>query len=122
MPVQHLGKEITVTLSDDAMRLPRWFKLAGKEHQVAEILATWQDHGYSGLPATRRGWQGGSQRQFYRLRTTTGETFEIYVETPVRSRGSAQKGRWYAWRRLTGAAVPEATSSFPETHSERSSG
>lgn len=112
MPVQFVGKEIKVELSDDAVRLPQRFVLAGREYEVAEVLATWQDHGYSGLSAPRRGWQGGSQRQFYRLRTADGETFEIYVETPAGRRGGAAKARWYASRRLLGAAeetaMPEA--------------
>ena len=106
MPVEFVGKEIKVELSDDAVRLPQRFVLAGRDYQVAEVLASWQDHGYSGLPAPRRGWQGGSQRQFYRLRTADGETFEIYVETPAGRRARAQKARWYASRRLLGAAAP----------------
>jgi len=109
MPVQHLGKEISVTLSEGEVRLPQRFKLAGREYQVVEVLSTWQDHGYSGLAAPRRGWQGGSERQFYRLRTASGETFEIYLETPTGRRGRAQKARWYAWRRFTGG-VPESPS------------
>src|SRR3990170_3340886 len=107
MPVEFIGKEIEVGLSDDAVRLPQRFKLAGREYQVTEVVSTWQDHAYSGLPAPRRGWQGGSQRQFYRLRTAQGETFEIYVETPAGRRGRAGKARWYAQRRLTGGAPTE---------------
>jgi hypothetical protein len=113
VPVQHLGKEIEVTLSEGEVRQPQRFKLRGKEYRVAEVLATWQDHGYSGLPVRGRGpggaaWQGGSQRQFYRLRTTEGETFEIYVDTPAGRKGRA---RWYAQRRL---AATEQTLPRPE--------
>ncbi len=115
MPVQHLGKEISVTLSEGDVRLPQRFKLAGREYQVTEVVSTWQDHGYSGLPLPRRGWQGGSQRQFYRLRTAEGDTFEIYVETPAGRRGGPGKARWYAARRLSGAAAPEPTPSEPQT-------
>ena len=112
MPVEFIGKEISVTLSEEEVRLPKGFKLGGRDYQVAEVISSWQDHAYSGLPQPRRGagragWQGGSQRQFYRLRTAEGETFEIYVETAAGRRGAAHKARWYAARRLGGGAPTE---------------
>ncbi len=107
MPVEFIGKEIEVALSDDPVRLPQSFKLGGKDYGVTEVISTWQDHAYSGLPQPRRGWQGGSQRQFYRLHTDQGETFEIYVETQAGRRGAAHKARWYAARRLSAGALTE---------------
>ncbi len=110
MPVEFIRKEVSVTLGEGEERLPQRFRLAGKDYEVAEVMAAWQDHGYSGLPQTRRGgggrgWRGGSQRHFYRLRTAEGETFEIYAETPAGRRGAAGKPRWFAHRRITGGAV-----------------
>ncbi len=114
MPVEFIHKEISVILSEGDERLPQTFRLAGKDYEVAEVMAAWQDHGYSDLPQTRRGagragWQGGSQRHFYRLRTVEGDTFEIYAETPAGRRGRAQKPRWFAHRRITGGAVADRT-------------
>ncbi len=110
VPVEFIRKEVTVTLDEGEERLPRSFKLGGKEYQVAEVLASWQDHGYSGLPAAGRrrgqaGWQGGTQRQFFRIRTEEGDVFEVYVEAPAGRRGAGLKPRWYAHRRITGAAA-----------------
>ncbi len=119
MPVEFISKEITVTLSEGEERLPQGFKLAGREYQVAEVLSTWQDHGYSGLPVPRRGWQGGSQRQFYRLRTADGETFEIYVETLAGRRGRGGKARWYASRRLSGGAIAAGETAPPPAEAQQ---
>ncbi|HEU4758650.1 MAG TPA: DUF6504 family protein [Dehalococcoidia bacterium] len=111
MPVEFIRKEVSVTLGEGDDRLPEKFRLGDREYQVTEVLAVWQDHGYSGLPQTgrgpgRTGWQGGFQRRFYRLRTAEGETFEIYAETPTGRRGRAQKARWFVDRRITAAAPP----------------
>ena len=104
MPVQHLSKEIEVTLSEGEVRTPQRFKLGRDEHLVAEVLASWQDQAFSG--PSRRGWRGGSERQYYRLRTPEGDTFEIYVETPAGRKGRA---RWYASRRISGGAASSET-------------
>ena len=116
MPVQHLSKEIEVTLSEGEVRMPQRFKLGRDEHQVAEVLASWRDQAFSG--PSRRGWRGGSERQYYRLRTPEGDTFEIYVETPAGRKGRA---RWYASRRISAepaaatAETPPAEEAPPES-------
>ena len=108
MPVQFLGKEISVTLGEGDVRRPTAFKLGKKNHAVTEVLATWQDQGYGGLPTQGRRWQDRQQRQFYRLRTAEGEVYEIYVDTLGGGKRHAPKAHWYAHRRITGMAPSEA--------------
>ncbi len=57
MPVEFIGKEIEVRLSDDPVRRPLAFKLGGKEHAVAEVLANWQDHGFGSANPRVRDWK-----------------------------------------------------------------
>jgi hypothetical protein len=111
VPVQHLKKEIRVTLTEGDVRAPKTFTLAAQEHKVKEVLSTWQDHSYSGL-ADRGRWKGG-ERVFYRVRTAAGDVFEIHMEMPPGRKSRLSKARWYASRRLTSAdeaSVEEAQS------------
>lgn len=107
MPVEFLGKEISVTLSEGEVRQPSAFKLGPKSYKVKEVIASWLDNAYGAVPARRRGWQDRPERQFYRVRTDEGDVFELYVDTPAGRKTRPQKARWYAHRRVTGAATAE---------------
>jgi len=113
MPVEFIGREIEVQLSDEAVRRPLAFRLGGKRYEVAEVLANWQDHGFGSIKPEARGWRTQHRRNFYRVRTTDGEVFEIYADWMASRRqrkNRPEKGRWYAYRRLSGGAAAEAGS------------
>ncbi len=55
MPVEFLGKEISVTLSEGEVRQPNAFKLGPKSYKVKEVIASWLDNAYGAVPARRRG-------------------------------------------------------------------
>ena len=116
MPVDFVGREVDVRLSEDEAALPLAFRLGPREYKVAEQIASWQDHSYGNLQRGRDRLRQ-QQRRYYRVRTEEGEVYELYVDwSPVRRRrkGGAQGARWYLHRRLSSAAARET----PETEGE----
>ena len=116
MPVDFVGREIEVTLSEDEAPVPLAFRLGHRQYKIVEQLARWEDHAFAAL---RRGrdWRERQQRRYYRVRTEEGEVFELYVDwSPARRRrkGGAPATRWYLHRRLSSAAARES----PETEGE----
>ena len=108
MPTEFIGKEIQVRVSDDMVRRPLTFKLARREHQVTQILGQWQDHGFVRIrPSPTRDFR--QQRQYYRVRTEDGDIWEIYVDWLAgrQRKDRPEKARWYAYRRIYGAAAAE---------------
>ncbi len=110
MPVEFLGREVEVRLSEDEPPVLRAFRFGGREYKVAEQIATWPDQPVGGV---RRGrdWRQQQQRQHYRVRTEEGEVYELYADwSPARRRrkGGGQVARWYVHRRLGSAAAAEA--------------
>ena len=122
MPVEFIGREIEVQLSDDAGRRPLAFNLGSKRYEVAEVLANWQDHGFGSINPGARDWQRQHHRNFYRVRTAGGEVFEIYADWMASRRqrkNRPEQGRWYAYRRISGpaareGAAPPGEASTPE--------
>jgi hypothetical protein len=108
MPVDFVGREVDVSLSDDAVPLPLAFKLGPREYKVAEQLASWDDRG---SPSRGRGWQQQLRRRYYRVRTDGGDVYELYADWSPARRGKkgAQGTRWYLHRRLSPTvAIAEA--------------
>jgi hypothetical protein len=109
LPVDFVGREVEVSLSDDAVPLPLAFKLGPREYKVAEQLATWEDRG---APPRGRAWQPQQRRRYYRVRTDSGDIYELYADWSPARRGKkgAQGTRWFLHRRLS----PAAAASPPE--------
>jgi len=110
MPVDFVGREIEVTLSEGEAPAPLSFRMGSRQYKIAEQLASWQDRT---LGARQRGreWSQQQQRRYYRVRTEEGEVYELYADwSPRRRRKKGQTGdtRWYVHRRLT-AAVGKGT-------------
>ena len=55
---------------------PVSFSWNGREYRVAELVKQWQDFDYSPL-APRRDWRTRRHRNYYRVRTESGERFEL---------------------------------------------
>jgi len=107
MPVEFIGREIEVELSDEAVRRPTAFRLGRERYEVTEVLANWQDQGFGSIKPDARDWQRQQHRNYYRVRTAGGEVFEIYADQMASRRqrkNRPEKGRWYAHRRLSGVA------------------
>jgi hypothetical protein len=99
MPLEFFGKEIQVVIADN-IRTPKSFKLAGKEYFISEILQEWQDHGF-GLTATgrRTRWWQRRHRNYYIVKTSEGEVFEIYYDRGTNLNHPERK-KWILHSRL----------------------
>src|SRR3990170_3088158 len=75
---------------------PKAFTLRGHRHAVVEVVSTWHEESFGG--GYRRDAWLGHQRVFYRVRTETGELFDIYFDVGERQRRG--RGRWVMHRRL----------------------
>ncbi len=103
MPVEFIGKPIEVKLSEDAAPVPVAFRLGGKEYKVADVLQHWEEHASGQAIRGHDDWRAGAQRIYYRLRTSEGEVYEVYVELlPTRRHGRRrqEKSKWYVYRKL----------------------
>lgn len=104
MPVEFIGKPIEVKLSADATPTPVAFRLGRKEHKVADVLQRWEEHGFGQAIPRHGDWRSGGHRLYYRLRTTEGELYEVYMDwLPTRRQGRRrqEKSRWFAHRRIS---------------------
>ncbi len=98
MSQRFLGKEIQVRVEGE-LRHPVSFHLEGKEYDIQEILAAWPDHGFGSTPPSRKRWWLRHHRNYYTVRTTKGEVFEIYYDRGVSLKNSKFK-KWFASRQL----------------------
>jgi len=88
---------------------PCRFVWRGKRYQVVEKLSEWHDYSRRGrmarnmssrhlAAASRRGsWGGG--RDYYRVRTDSGQVFDLYYDR--RPKGvNGRKGAWFLYREM----------------------
>ena len=92
---EFIGRRIHVR-SEGAVKKPVAFRLGDREYQIEAIVEEWQDWGF-GKTDTQRNWRTRHHRNYFRVRTTGGETFEIYCDRPKPTRVT-----WYAYKRLSG--------------------
>lgn len=98
MSQRFLGKEIQVKVTGE-LRHPVSFRLEGREHAIQEILAAWPDHGFGSAPPSRKRWWLRHHRNYYRVRTTAGDIFELYYDRGVSLKNPKYR-KWYASRQL----------------------
>ncbi|MFH1381724.1 MAG: DUF6504 family protein [Chloroflexota bacterium] len=98
MTPQFFGQEIKVTVSGE-VKTPAAFRLGDNDYVIAEIIETWPDYGFGHSPLRRKRWWQRHHRNYYRVRTTTGEVFEIYHDRGT-NLSQAERQRWYLYRQL----------------------
>jgi hypothetical protein len=98
MAPQFFGQEIEVTVSGE-VKAPVSFRLGGREYTIAEIIESWQDHGFGQASQRRHKWWQRRHRNYYRVRTTEGEVFEIYHDRGTNLE-QARKNEWFLHRQL----------------------
>jgi hypothetical protein len=92
---------------------PDGFTWEGRTYRVVEVLKEWHDYRQRGKTASfyrkergsfrakaaeRRGtW--GVGRDYYRVRTDTGEVFELYYDRAPQGSGRG-KGGWFLYRQV----------------------
>ena len=76
---QFFGREIAVTVSGE-VKTPASFRLGELEYVISEILESWPDYGFGSNTLRRKRWWQRHHRNYYRVKTAGGETFEIYYD------------------------------------------
>jgi hypothetical protein len=98
MTPQFFGREIDVIISGDIIT-PLSFRLGKNEYEITQILDAWHDYGFGRSPLRHRNWWQRRHRNYYRVKTTGGEIFEIYYD-----RGTSLKypelRKWFLYRQL----------------------
>ena len=98
MPPQFIGKQIQVTTGGE-VKAPTSFLLDGREYTISEIIEDWPDYGFGRNPASRKRWWQRHHRNYYRVRTTGGEVFEIYYDRGTSLKHPEHK-KWFLTRQL----------------------
>ena len=94
---EFIGRQIQVRC-EGLVKRPVAFCLDEQEYEVEAIVEEWQDWGF-GKTDRQRNWRTRHHRNYYRVRTTEGELFEIYCYRP-----KPMRTRWYVYKRLSGTA------------------
>jgi hypothetical protein len=98
MSLEFIAKEIAVTV-EGVVKSPVSFRLGESEYRIAEIIDWWADHSFGGDPGRRRRWWQRHHRNYFRVRTTEGEVFELYYDRGANLKHPERK-KWFLYRRL----------------------
>ncbi len=90
---EFIGESIQVETAGEVSD-PVSFQWREKQYDIEEVLLDWFDWGFS-AGAQQRDWKSRRHRRYYRLRTCTGEVFEIYRDR----KGKAAEGEWICLQR-----------------------
>jgi hypothetical protein len=88
-PGKFISQTITVS-RDEQSGKPVSFTWDGETYSIREIIATWQDYGFSAGAPKKKTWRMRRHRTCYRVETTAGEVFDIYHDRGMTGEG----GRW----------------------------
>ena len=94
MSPRFISEKITV-VTDGLVKQPASFTWRTTEYKVADVTLAWSDWGFP-QGSTQKDWRARRHRNYYRVKTETGETFELYIE-----RGPAGgRADWYLYQQL----------------------
>ncbi len=91
--MEFIGEPIQLTCEGEPAR-PAEFAWRGQDYRVDRILASWQDAGFAESAPRKRTWRLRRHRNYYHVRTTSGEHFEVYLDR------AAGRRRWILSKRL----------------------
>ena len=97
MPRSFFGKIIKVQQHEET-RAPVSFALDGEQHDIQDVMVSWQDFGMPN-DGRKHTWRQRRHRNYFRVRTTKGETYELYYDRGV-SMNSPKHMRWYVTKQL----------------------
>lgn len=98
MSPQFFSREIGVTVSGE-IKVPTSFRLGDQEYAISVILEAWHDYGFGRSPSRRKRWWQRHHRNYYRVKTTQGEVFEIYYDRGTSLKHPERK-KWFLYRQL----------------------
>lgn len=113
-PLQFIGEPIQIEFDqppalEKKPGCPDRFVWRGKTYQITEKLSEWHDYRRRGrmarnmrpthLAAASRRGSWGVGRDYYRVRTDTGQVFDLYYDrAPKKARD--RKGAWFIYREM----------------------
>jgi hypothetical protein len=98
MVPQFFGREVEVSVSGE-VKVPTAFRIDDREYVISEIVLAWQDHGFGPPTPSRKKWWQRRHRNYYRVRTTDGEVFEIYYDRGTSLKHPERK-KWILHRQV----------------------
>jgi hypothetical protein len=98
-----IDEPIEVTVSG-TVREPAAITWRGAGYAVDEILNAWSDWGFP-QGAVRRNWRTRRHRNYFRVRTSDGRIFEIYLDRGTKPGREA----WFLLRELGLGPQPNAS-------------
>ncbi len=87
-PIKFISREIEVTRSEQDGS-PTSFTWDGVNYTIREIIATWQDWGFSAGAPSRKTWRMRRHRNFYQVATDDGAVYELYFDRGVKPGGGS---------------------------------
>jgi hypothetical protein len=113
-PLHFIDEAITVEfdqppLMEKTPPCPNGFRWRGRTYRVLEMLAEWSDFtrrgkmarnmrpAHAAAASTRGSW--GVGRFFFRVRTDSGQVFDLYYDRAPRDAGRG-KGEWVLYREM----------------------
>ncbi len=86
-------------MTSGELNAPASFILDDREYVVAQIIDFWHDHGFGLSPSRHPKWWQRRHRNYYRVKTTQGEIFEIYYDRGTGPKHPERK-KWFLYRQL----------------------
>lgn len=96
---QFIGAEVEVTMAGDPILMPVAFRWENREYTVAEVVSRWFDYGFGADPRPRPKWWQRRHRNYYRVRTTDGQVFELYFDRGTSAK-HPERRKWVLYRSL----------------------
>jgi hypothetical protein len=93
--MKFVSEPIEVTTEGETHK-PVRFIWRGEEFTITDLESTWQDWGYAAGAPARTSWRLRRHRNYYRVKTTAGRKFEIYLD-----RKDKEARRWYIYREIS---------------------
>ena len=94
--MEFVSEPIEVTTEGETQK-PARFTWRGDEYVITELETIWQDWGYAAGAPTQTNWRLRRHRNYYRVKTSDGRSFEIYLD-----RKDKRQRRWYLFREISG--------------------
>jgi len=85
--------QVEMTDSGERLREPKAFVWRGERYEVAQVESMWTDTGFVAGERTRT-WYRRRHRNCWRVKTTAGEVYELYLD-----RGGGRR-TWILARRV----------------------
>ena len=98
MTSEFIGRDISVTVGGE-VKTPVLFRLDKKEYVIDEILDSWPDYGFSRTNSSTKKWWQRRHRNYYHVKTTEGEVYEIYYDRGTSLKNPEHK-KWFLTRKL----------------------